>query len=208
MKRFFRLLAFLLSLPLLSLLSLLFFVAAERPYHIGIEGCESGHVGVEEPQIFCGTVRPLTKIIAKEICYFVGNLMEDPDPNLYFVDGPAGEYSVQMGQDDGPIHYLSARVSIPAGNGNTFTVSLQGEENTTGIHVYRREDFARAYPHGYFLDKGEREPAVPLPVQAEAQGNRLEATLPFGVYMVEEFRTPRDADESANTLYPLNILRR
>lgn len=204
MKRFFRLLAFLLSLPLLSLL---FFVAAERPYHIGIEGCESGHVGVEEPQIFCGTVRPLTKIIAKEICYFVGNLMEDPDPNLYFVDGPAGEYSVQMGQDDGPIHYLSARVRVPAGHGNTFTVSLQGEENTTSIHVYRREDFARAYPHGYFLDKGEREPAVPLPVQAEAQGNRLEATLPFGVYMVEEFRTPRDADESANTLYPLNILR-
>ncbi len=201
-----RAIAFLASLPFLSVL---FSEVAERPYRIGIEGCESGGIDATQPALLMGALRPIARLYTRETCSFRGNLMENPDPNVYFVCGPAGEYRVTMGQDDGPIHYLPACVTIPAGEmQGCFTVSLQGEKSTTGIRIYRREDFARAYPRGYFLDKGQREEQVDLPAMAESHGKQLEATLPFGHYMIQEERTPADERESDETIYALNITRR
>ena len=203
-----KLFAFLLSLPFISVL---FSGVAECRYHIGIEGCESGHIQAVAPQLLCGSIRPLARLYLQEACSFSGNLMENPNPDLYYVCGPAGEYSVQMGQDDGPINYIDARLTLPAGqDGATFTLALQEhlwEPNdptcTTGIRVYRVQDFCRAYPRWeYFPDT----PQAPLTPQAAADGNRMEPVcLPFGTYVIEERRTPRDADQSPCTHYYLEV---
>lgn len=171
MKRCCRLLCFLASLPVLSLLLL---GLAERPYTISIEGCESGSIEPVQVRLLGGVFRPIAGLMAKELCSFRGNLMED-HADTFHVHGPAGEYRVRMGQDDGPINYIDARLTLPAGqDGATFTLALQEhlwEPNdptcTTGIRVYRMQDFCRAYPRReYFPDP----PQAPLTPQAAAGG--------------------------------------
>lgn len=204
---FLRLLFFLASLPVLSLLLL---GLAERPYTISIEGCESGSIDPVQVRLLGGVFRPVAGLMAKELCSFRGNLMED-HADTFHVHGPAGEYRVRMGQDDGPINYIDACLTLPAGqDGASFTLALQEhlwEPNdptcTTGIRVYRMQDFCRAYPRReYFPDT----PQAPLTPQAAADGNRMEPVcLPFGTYVIEERRTPRDADQSPCTHYYLEV---
>lgn len=203
----FRLLFFLASMPISSLMLL---GLAERPYTISIEGCESGSITPELVQLLGGEFRPIAGWAAEELCSFRGNLMED-HADTFHVHGPAGEYRVRMGQDDGPINYIDARLTLPAGqNGATFTLALQehlwepdAAPCTTGIRVYRMQDFCRAYPRReYFPDT----PQASLTPQAAADGNRLAPVcLPFGIYVIEERRTPRDADQSPCTHYYLEV---
>lgn len=207
MKRCCRLLCFLASLPVLSLLLL---GLAERPYTISIEGCESGSIEPVQVRLLGGVFRPIAGWAAEELCSFCGNLMED-HADTFHVHGPAGEYRVRMGQDDGPINYIDALLTLPSGqDGAAFTLTLQEhlwEPNdptcTTGIRVYRMQDFCRAYPRWeYFPDT----PQAPLTPQAAADGNRMEPVcLPFGTYIIEERRTPHDADQSPCTHYYLEV---
>lgn len=203
-------------LLLLPLFSPPYFYMAERPYYVSIEGCESGHIRPVQPHLFLGCMRPLSKMLARELCSFCGNLMEDR-PETFHVEGPAGEYEVVMGQDDGPINYIKARLNLPPSSDEAaFTLALSeslwspdSPSRTTSIRVYRMEDYGRAYPRwreGFYY---RYEPKVPPTPLYAADGTQLgPVSLPFGAYVIEEHRVVRDEDDSPCTHYYLQVMPR
>ncbi len=186
------------GIPLVLLLaaagSILYFEHAEREYEIGITGCESGGIELTDAGIFCGSLRPVARIYARFTSCFSGNLIED-GPAMFSILGPAGTYNIHLGMDDGPIHFLSGSLIIPRGRGDgTFSLTLQAEGSTVSLALY----------------KLEKEPAdTAAPPLAQVAGNKVEnLRLPLGSYLIEERRTPADADESACTRYYLNVVPR
>lgn len=232
--RLLRLLAFLASLLLLSPL---YCMLSECSYRIDIEGCESGSIALKQPQILGSALRPLSRIVAKECCAFVGNLMEN-HADTFHVNGPAGEWRVVMGQDDGPHNYIEAQLHIPAARDeHSFTLSVKELPTTPGdapratsIRVYRAEDYHRAYPPAvpqglvvlsaetpaeddhpsYPLGSGQTGvPQAPLQALAEVSGNSPgRVLLPFGAYIIEECRTTRNEYDSPCSIYYLTVIPR
>lgn len=215
-RRLMKVLCFPSLLLLLPLFSPPYFYMAERPYYVSIVGCESGHIRPVHPHLFLGGMRPLSKMLARELCSFCGNQMEN-HPETFYVEGPAGEYEVVMGQDDGPINYIKATLTLPPSPDEAaFTLALSeslwtsdSPSRTTSIRVYRMEDYVRAYPRwGEGFSYRYRPEAPPTPLYA-ADGTQLgPVSLPFGDYVIEEHRVVQEQDDSPCTHYYLEVMPR